>query len=221
MSTDPTPPTGRGPTLEERPGPRTYQSAWYHDGQCFTAEGWLLEEARVMDAMAEGDDPHDGPDDAGTMRAIAAEIGTLRRDATIWSEQATRQVDELARLRAALNEHQVANGQIMEQNLALRAEVARLTAERNEALDTCADWQMLAEEAQTRADDAEAEIRQLTGYCEAAEARAVRAEKALRLAEHELSWLAPSVEGHRRQQKTRRTLNEVRRALNPEGGEHA
>lgn len=80
-------------------GPRTYQSAWQWnaDGtsKLMTAEEWLAEEADVGRAInAPGDD---GPSREGTMRAIAKEIATLRRERTQWAEAYTALVARMRR----------------------------------------------------------------------------------------------------------------------------
>lgn len=88
-------------------GPRTYPSAWQwnQDGtvKLMTAEEWLEEEATVYDAISKDDDDpeNDGPSRSGVMRAIAMEIANLRRTRAQWADQATRQVAEIERLKAA------------------------------------------------------------------------------------------------------------------------
>jgi hypothetical protein len=80
--------------MSEPFAPRTYQSAWQFDAEgrpvLLTAEEWLEEEATVFAKTV--DDEDDSPSRDGTMRAIAAEIARLRRDALLWAEQATRSV---------------------------------------------------------------------------------------------------------------------------------
>lgn len=84
-------------------GPRTYQSAWQWNedrtAKLMTAEEWLEEEASIDAATDDPDDGDDGPSRAGIMRAIAAEIASLRRAKTQWAEQTTRLIVENTLLR--------------------------------------------------------------------------------------------------------------------------
>jgi hypothetical protein len=98
--TPPTTPEGAVDAEQKIPeGPRTYQSAWQWDAEgrplLMTAEDWLAEEAMVYATIAQGED-YDGPSREGTMRAIVAEIRTLRRDAALWSAQATKNARTMA-----------------------------------------------------------------------------------------------------------------------------
>lgn len=95
-------------TTREAPpeGPRTYPTGWQwnDDGShpLVTAEDWLDEQGRIWTELGKDDDRDDrDPDDGATMRRIAEEIRTLRRDASLWAQQSTRNAADATLLRAA------------------------------------------------------------------------------------------------------------------------